>query len=75
MFGFSNMGSSAQDMGDDLVYIRASIGSTQTIVTKTLCSRSWQYPASYWGPEASHEVYVSRNNQTVWSGPGGVRTN
>jgi hypothetical protein len=70
------------DIGDDLVYIRAEIGGQTQFVGNGRCKlRYWDaynrvYKIKYYdGPAFSQTIYVDRNNQTVWVGPGGIRKN
>jgi hypothetical protein len=63
------------DWGDDLVYARVRIGTRNTFTFKAFCQRPWYRGGSYWGPASQQTAHVSRVNQTVWTGPWGIRTN
>src|SRR3954454_1006579 len=60
------------DYGDDLVYIKAAYRDDTTVVSKPLC---YQGSKTYWGPESYRTISATRQGQTWWIGPGGVRNN
>ena len=73
---WGNVTSYASDSGDDVVYMRADVGSTSNFVGQGVCrkrvnGRTVEYPAS----AVSWNVKVDRNNQTIFIGPNGVWKN
>lgn len=63
---------SGGDGGDDLVYARVALNQNQTVSAQGLC---YNGRFSYWGPASSNTIHPTRNNQTWWVGPWGVRHN
>lgn len=57
--------------GDDLVYARVRLGESQQVSYTAYCNK---WPGSY-QPGVAQMIRPTRNNQTVWVGPAGVRYN
>jgi hypothetical protein len=64
---------SGGDYGDDLVYAFVVLNTNQTVSGQGLCYFGSTY--GYPGPAFSQTIRPTRNNQTWWVGPGGVRHN
>lgn len=60
------------DYGDDLVYIKAGLRENTQVVSQPLC---YNGSKTYWGPASSRTIHASRQGQTWWLGPVGVRSN
>jgi len=60
------------DGGDDLVYIGAAMNENTTVVARGLCYNGQN---TQWGPAVSVNIRATRQNQTFWIGPAGVRNN
>lgn len=60
------------DAGDDMVYISTALNESTTVVANGLC---YNGKNTYWGPAVSVNIRATRQNQTFWIGPAGVRNN
>jgi len=69
--GTDNWSTGGFDWGDDLVYARVRLGEYQSINYQAFCNK-WP---GYWQPGVAQMIRPTRNNQTVWVGPAGVRYN
>ncbi len=67
-----NTWSVAGDTGDDLVYARVLLGQNQQVSYNVFCAK---WPAGSWQAGVGKIIRPTRNNQTVWVGPAGVRYN
>lgn len=63
---------SGGDAGDDLVYAKVTMNANQTVIATGRCVIG---TFSYWGPASSNTIRPTRQNQTWWVGPDGVRHN
>ena len=61
----------AGDWGGDLVYARVRLNQSQQVAYSAFCNK---WPGS-WQAGISKTIRPTRNNQTVWIGPAGVRYN
>ena len=59
------------DWGDDLVYARVRLYEYQQVSYSAYCNK---WPGS-WQSGVAQTIRPTRNNQTVWVGPAGVRYN
>lgn len=62
---------SGGDAGDDLLYVKVRLNENQQVSYTAFCNR-WP---GYWQPGVAQNIRPTRNNQTVWIGPLGVRYN
>ena len=60
------------DTGDDLVYAKVRLNSNQQVSYTLLCKKGLK---TYYQPGFANTIKPTRNNQTVWVGPAGVRYN
>lgn len=63
------------DWGDDLIYPRVYLYTSNTISAQVFCSRPWWKGGNYWGPAVSASITPTRGGQTFWLGPWGQRRN
>jgi hypothetical protein len=63
---------SGGDAGDDLLYVRVRLNENQQVSYSAFCNK---WPVGYWQPGVAQTIKPTRNNQTVWVGPLGVRYN
>jgi len=63
---------SGGDWGDDLVYARVNLYQSQAVVARGYCQAGSRW---YWGPASHQMIYPTRQGQTWWTGPAGVRHN
>jgi hypothetical protein len=61
----------AWDRGDDRVYAKVKLGQRQQVSYTAFCNK-WP---GYYQPGVAQFVRATRNNQTAWIGPAGVRYN
>ena len=59
------------DWGDDLVYAKVRLNETQQVSFTAYCNK-WP---GYYQPGVGQNIRPTRNNQTLWVGPAGVRSN
>ena len=59
------------DRGDDLVYAQVRLNENQQVSFTAFCNK---WPGS-WQPGVGQTIRPTRNGQTVWIGPAGVRYN
>jgi hypothetical protein len=63
------------DWGDDLVYTRVYLYTSNTVSAQVFCSRPWWKGGNYWGPAVQAVIYPTRTGQTFWVGPIGQTHN
>jgi hypothetical protein len=62
----SNVSSVSMDRGDDLVYMKVKLGEYNRVQFTAFCNK-WP---GWWQPGFTTSIRPTRNNQTVWIGPG-----
>jgi hypothetical protein len=63
------------DWGDDLIYPKVDLYTSNDISAQNYCSRPWYDGGGYWGPAVSAAIYPTRGGQTFWLGPAGQTNN
>lgn len=61
------------DRGDDLVYAKVRLGASSRVQFQPICSRPWYRGGNYRGVPFTQSIRATRNKQTIWVGPAGVR--